>query len=263
MTEITNDVDVDRLNELHKKIEVCTGQTLHMMLEAGAILLNKKEFLPHGTFGDWLEKNCEFSRSTANRYMRCERARQLGTTTIPSGNTILTNMKALESLLREDDAILEERRRKRKKKEKPTATKPPAAEQSEFADFEDEDEEEQLLDPRLRPSERKKLKEAVKARETPAAQPSKKRDTDLLRNALEAIGRALKSVEGDKKAEWAKLIIKEVELYMGPFETGPERGRGKAARSNGAAEKPTKKCKSAPVLSSDDTARMWDEMFGS
>ncbi len=60
--------------------------------------------------------------------------------------------------------------------------------------------------------------------ETPSEpRPSKKKDVDPLRDGLMAIGVAMNSVEGKKKAEWGKLLHAEVDLFMGPFEVEPKR----------------------------------------
>ncbi len=67
-----------------------------------------------------------------------------------------------------------------------------------------------------------------------APKPSKKKDVDPLRDALKAIGKAMPSVEGEKKAEWGRLLHAEIDLYMGPFEVEPKRSR------KAAAEKPAK-----------------------
>jgi hypothetical protein len=53
---------------------------------------------------------------------------------------------------------------------------------------------------------------------------SKKKDVDPLAAAFGAIGKALSSVQGEKKAEWGRLLHAEVDLLMGPFESEAKRG---------------------------------------
>ena len=60
-----------------RTIETITGeikalrtQTLACVIEIGRRLKEAKAMLPHGEFGTWLEKEVEFSQSTANNFMK-------------------------------------------------------------------------------------------------------------------------------------------------------------------------------------------------
>lgn len=52
------------------EIRVLEGSMLSSAIEIGRRMVEAKEMLPHGEFGDWIENNTDFSRSKANDYMR-------------------------------------------------------------------------------------------------------------------------------------------------------------------------------------------------
>lgn len=67
------------MNELTEKrpLEVIAAEIrayertmLLSAIEIGRRMVEAKALLPHGEFGDWVEANTDFSRSTANNYMR-------------------------------------------------------------------------------------------------------------------------------------------------------------------------------------------------
>ena len=78
MTDITKvntigSVDASKV----RTIETITGEikalqqhTLNCLIEIGRRLCEAKDMLPHGEFGNWLEREVMFSTSTANNYMR-------------------------------------------------------------------------------------------------------------------------------------------------------------------------------------------------
>lgn len=52
------------------EILILKDQTAQNIIEIGKRLINAKENLPHGEFIKWLEKKIDFSRYTANRFMK-------------------------------------------------------------------------------------------------------------------------------------------------------------------------------------------------
>jgi len=61
---------IDRLNELHGEITRDAQALLNKAIEAGQILIEVKESLPHGDFTQWVNDNVVFSIRTAQRYMK-------------------------------------------------------------------------------------------------------------------------------------------------------------------------------------------------
>jgi hypothetical protein len=61
---------IDQLNTLHNEIMGAMRTTLHKAVEAGGILQEVKENLPHGKFTAWVEENISFDLRTAQRYMK-------------------------------------------------------------------------------------------------------------------------------------------------------------------------------------------------
>src|SRR5215208_3178194 len=64
------------INEEHRAVQNAGGIALEHAMRAGAMLVAKKEELPHGEFMDWVKANCEFSDRTANDYMKLHRRRE-------------------------------------------------------------------------------------------------------------------------------------------------------------------------------------------
>jgi hypothetical protein len=64
-----------RLNELHGQILGAIRTTVELAIEAGGILTEVKESLPHGQFQQWVEENTSFDVRTAQRYMKAHRNR--------------------------------------------------------------------------------------------------------------------------------------------------------------------------------------------
>jgi len=52
------------------EIRTFTASMLNNIIEIGRRMCEAKEMLPYGKFGDWIEENTGYSRSTANNYMR-------------------------------------------------------------------------------------------------------------------------------------------------------------------------------------------------
>lgn len=69
MSEIEK-TKADQINELHGQIMGAMKTTISLAVEAGRILTEVKQALPHGAFTDWIESNCAFDVRTAQRYRK-------------------------------------------------------------------------------------------------------------------------------------------------------------------------------------------------
>ncbi len=161
---------------------VCTAhsRSIDQAIKCGKALEAAKDIVGHGKWCNFVRDNFNGSRRTAQRYMNVRRA-------IASGSVDLKK-KTYETLSELEADI-------------------PRDTGSEIEDEIEDQIEDEIED------------EAELPGEPPSApKPSKKKDVDQLTAALKAIGKAINSVQGEKKIEWAKLLRAEIDLYMGPFE---------------------------------------------
>ena len=61
---------IKAINDYHYSSEAAYGQACQYAVLCGMELLAAKEQAPHGEWLPWVEKNCEFERTTAFRYMQ-------------------------------------------------------------------------------------------------------------------------------------------------------------------------------------------------
>lgn len=60
----------DEINKAHEFARESAGMAVEWAVKCGQLLAAKKASLRHGEFQSWIEKNCEFTYSTAARYMK-------------------------------------------------------------------------------------------------------------------------------------------------------------------------------------------------
>ena len=60
---------IQEINTLHSNIECKLKSTVQDAIKLGELLTNVKQELPHGTFLNWINDNCNFSQPTSHRYM--------------------------------------------------------------------------------------------------------------------------------------------------------------------------------------------------
>ena len=60
---------IQEINTLHSNIEGKLKSTVQDAIKLGELLTNVKQELPHGTFLNWINDNCNFSQPTSHRYM--------------------------------------------------------------------------------------------------------------------------------------------------------------------------------------------------
>lgn len=65
-----NQLQSGSIEQLTAEIRILKHQTAVNIIEIGSRLIKAKEMLPHGEWGKWLEGRVEFSKSTANNFMR-------------------------------------------------------------------------------------------------------------------------------------------------------------------------------------------------
>jgi hypothetical protein len=61
---------LDRILEAHERIERAAGDMLQWAMVAGECLRDQKRETDHGSWGNWVERNCPFSVRTAEVYMQ-------------------------------------------------------------------------------------------------------------------------------------------------------------------------------------------------
>lgn len=57
------------INEAHERAKALADTAIGWAVKCGELLAAKKSALPHGEFGPWVAKNCNFSDRQARRYM--------------------------------------------------------------------------------------------------------------------------------------------------------------------------------------------------
>ena len=61
---------IQEINTLHSNIEGKLKSTVQDAIKLGELLTNVKQELPHGTFLNWINDNCNFRKSSAENYMK-------------------------------------------------------------------------------------------------------------------------------------------------------------------------------------------------
>jgi hypothetical protein len=59
----------DQLKDMEETANKIKQTVLKQAIDLGALLLQAKTKVGHGRFGKWLEKNCDLSERSAQRYM--------------------------------------------------------------------------------------------------------------------------------------------------------------------------------------------------
>ena len=74
---VTSSLDTlaEQIRTEHEHVGTALSQALSHAIRAGALLLDAKAQLPHGTWLPWLEGNCGLAERTAQAYMRLARNR--------------------------------------------------------------------------------------------------------------------------------------------------------------------------------------------
>jgi hypothetical protein len=106
----------EELNRLHREIEDKLRSTVQDAIRAGEILSKVKEQLRHGDILPWIKTNCNFSRQTADNYIRLFQYQSK----LPSVSNLQEAYKKVETL--EEQAKLTEEQRARQRVEEFTST---------------------------------------------------------------------------------------------------------------------------------------------
>lgn len=62
--------EIDELNERHRRIHRAAAEVAAEVVALGEKLTSIKQRLPHGKWGQWVERNLDFTIRTATRYMK-------------------------------------------------------------------------------------------------------------------------------------------------------------------------------------------------
>lgn len=71
--ETSKEISASSINEAHKQARANAEMAVDWAITCGELLTAKKQELPHGEFGKWVEDNCTFSVREAQKYMAVNR----------------------------------------------------------------------------------------------------------------------------------------------------------------------------------------------
>jgi hypothetical protein len=220
----------ENANRMHKQVEGAERQAsksakeaVRLAVEAGEILLLAKEEVGHGRFTKWIEENFEGAPCRARLYRRLATAVEQGRIDPAE----VSSLAEAERLLREQDAEPKPQEFEPEEPDEKGDFREPGAESDEkepeaqsadldeddfdFDDDEEDDEPEQTQEDESESASSKKSSSKERA-------PSKRKDVDPLRDALNGIGRALGAADDEKRIEWAQILRDEIDIYMGSLD---------------------------------------------
>lgn len=64
---------IDKINDLHNKINSGLKTTVRWAIEVGKLLNEQKTICGHGNFENWIKDNCSFDKTQAYRYVMCNK----------------------------------------------------------------------------------------------------------------------------------------------------------------------------------------------
>lgn len=82
-----------RIRELHGMAQGAAQSAIEFALQAGLLLTEVKEALPHGEFGPWVQTYCGFTDRTARRYMRLHAHRDV----LPTGAGVRESLEHVKA----------------------------------------------------------------------------------------------------------------------------------------------------------------------
>lgn len=97
-----DEIQKNRVQTLTAEIKMLKQQTAQNIIEIGKRLIEAKESLPHGEWLPWLEKEVDFTRQTANRFMKVAEEFGNGTSTLHLSTGHLFELLQLPAPERED-----------------------------------------------------------------------------------------------------------------------------------------------------------------
>jgi Protein of unknown function (DUF3102) len=198
MKELETSMDAGRLvtlaekaNKAHRHAQSAARRRVKHGLEAGKLLMEAKGTVGHGNFTEWVEKNFEGTPRHARRYMTFATAVEQSRIDPDE----VSSLAEVERLLRESDA-------------EPTHGKYEPEVPGEEYDFRNPNWE----------SEEPNAGSESPPQPKKGPSPSKKKDVDPLRDAMKAIGRALRAASDEQRSEWAQLLRDDIDIYMGSLD---------------------------------------------
>ncbi len=82
------------INHHHQQACLRAGEAINHAIEAGKLLIAVKQRLPHGEFGNWLEKNIQVTQRQAQRYIAAAQGKPVPVRAIASNATPVSYLAA-------------------------------------------------------------------------------------------------------------------------------------------------------------------------
>ena len=98
------------INHHHQQACLRAGEAINHAIEAGKLLIAVKQRLPHGEFGNWLEKNIQVTQRQAQRYIAAAQGKPVPVRAIASNTTPVSYLAAPAPGTKEYAKELEEAR---------------------------------------------------------------------------------------------------------------------------------------------------------
>ena len=98
------------INHHHQQACLRAGEAINHAIEAGKLLIAVKQRLPHGEFGNWLEKNIQVTQRQAQRYIAAAQGKPVPVRAIASNATPVSYLAAPAPGTKEYAKELEEAR---------------------------------------------------------------------------------------------------------------------------------------------------------
>lgn len=80
------------INHHHQQACLRAGEAINHAIEAGKLLIAVKQRLPHGEFGNWLEKNIQVTQRQAQRYIAAAQGKPVSVRAIASNATPVSHL---------------------------------------------------------------------------------------------------------------------------------------------------------------------------
>ena len=68
---------IQQINDLHDLVYSKIGKVYEHVGKLGGLLIEIKNSLPHGQFGDWVSKNLKVSQRQVQRYIECSSGKKM------------------------------------------------------------------------------------------------------------------------------------------------------------------------------------------
>lgn len=93
----------DEINRHHEVAIAKANEAMSHAIEAGKLLIEVKAALPHGEFGEWMEKNVNVSVRQSQRYMAAAQGKQVPIRAISSKYDTVSHLPAVDQQTKTTD----------------------------------------------------------------------------------------------------------------------------------------------------------------